>query len=161
MDEAIHPISPSCGGEKCMVCSEPATHKIGEEHLHGVPRRMHNLTAYVCCEHFGMVMGPFARSHCGVSEPPADEPLSREWLDDKYGRGSAAHPDNVYWTIGFVNVGCEMTWMRVCEVDTDVFLLELRTSEVSEDENAKERGTATLEVRTCGQLLRLLDAAGA
>lgn len=44
-----HPVSPSCGGEICR-CSEPATHKIGEEIQDGSHR--HNFTAYVCYRHF-------------------------------------------------------------------------------------------------------------
>ena len=68
-----HYVSPSCGGEKC-VCGAPATHKVGEENTGGdwmiagdaysYPR--HNLTSYICCEHFGFIMGPLAREWCAV-----------------------------------------------------------------------------------------------
>jgi hypothetical protein len=56
-----HFVSASCGGEKCRVCGKPATHKLGEEILHDDPNpSRHNLTAYVCCEHFTMIVGPAA-----------------------------------------------------------------------------------------------------
>lgn len=39
------------------MCREPATHKVGEELFHDDPNPYrHNLTAYVCCWHFGFIM---------------------------------------------------------------------------------------------------------
>ena len=61
-DELRHPqlhfVSPHCTGEICGMCwrekqEKKATHKIGEELSMG-----HNLTQYVCCEHFAMIVGP-------------------------------------------------------------------------------------------------------
>jgi len=47
-------------GEKCSVCGQPASHKIGEEFAVGDPRAMgHNLTSYVCEDHFNMVICPY------------------------------------------------------------------------------------------------------
>ncbi len=54
--------SASCRGERCSVCGADATHKLGEEIMHDDPfPERHNLTAYVCCEHFRMVLGPATR----------------------------------------------------------------------------------------------------
>lgn len=55
---------PQCVGEVCGVttasgrCRADATHKVEEEILDGAIR--HNLTQYVCCKHFALVMGPAA-----------------------------------------------------------------------------------------------------
>lgn len=58
-------ISGCCEGEKCSVCNHEATHKIGEEILFDDPNKMrHNLTAYVCCEHFQMLFGVAAKQYC-------------------------------------------------------------------------------------------------
>lgn len=55
-----HFISSSCGGEICSVCDELATHKLGEEIFWDDPNpNRHNLTAYVCCEHFTMILGKY------------------------------------------------------------------------------------------------------
>lgn len=66
-----HFVSAACEGERCSICGEPATHKVGEEIMRDdptafvhldlsatvvVPAR-HNYTAYVCCEHFQMIFG--------------------------------------------------------------------------------------------------------
>jgi len=55
-----HFISESCEGELCRICHEPATHKLGEEIMHDDPNpNRHNLTAYVCCKHWKMVLGDY------------------------------------------------------------------------------------------------------
>lgn len=69
-----HFVSASCGGQKCHIagCGKPATHKVGEEMFEDDPRPIrHNATAYVCCEHFRMIMGnnSFVDSIC----PPETE----------------------------------------------------------------------------------------
>lgn len=52
-------ISQSCIGETCSVCKQPATHKLGEEIASDDPNpNRHNLTAYVCTEHFNQVLKP-------------------------------------------------------------------------------------------------------
>jgi hypothetical protein len=50
--------SASCVGELCRICSAPAAAKVGEEIMHDdpIPNR-HNLTAYVCRDHFVMIFG--------------------------------------------------------------------------------------------------------
>lgn len=58
-----HWVSASCRGERCSVCGKEATHKVGEEIMSDdpmahVPR--HNMTAYICCDHFSAIM----RSEC-------------------------------------------------------------------------------------------------
>lgn len=68
-DAQGHPVYASCGGEKCGICYRagdkdvPARHKVGEEILDDdpVPVR-HNLTQYVCCRHYVMIVGPWATS---------------------------------------------------------------------------------------------------
>lgn len=53
-----HFVSESCGGETCVMCDRPATHKLGEEIMHDDPHpQRHNLTAHVCCEHYTAVLG--------------------------------------------------------------------------------------------------------
>lgn len=52
-----HAVSAACRGEHCSMCRQPATHKVGEEILFDDPNPIrHNLTAYVCCWHFGLMM---------------------------------------------------------------------------------------------------------
>lgn len=89
---ANHFVPPSCGGEKCGMCyregkNNPPTHKVGEEFLnfptqeeviaklkhpdHDDPycfTARHNLTQYVCCEHFAAIMGPLASQWCKLEE---------------------------------------------------------------------------------------------
>ena len=53
-----HFVSASCRGERCNICDAPATHKVGEEIFEDDPHPpRHSLTAYVCCQHFRMIMG--------------------------------------------------------------------------------------------------------
>jgi len=60
-----HFISASCQGQKCRICSLPATHKVGEEIPHDDPMpARHNLTAYVCCAHFMEIVGPVHTGPC-------------------------------------------------------------------------------------------------
>ena len=61
-----HFVSTSCVGEKCRICGDPATHKIGEEIMWDDPHKMrHTLTAYVCCDCFMMIVGPAAPCEAG------------------------------------------------------------------------------------------------
>jgi len=51
-------VSESCNGEVCSVCGKDATNKLGEEIPFDDPNKnRHNLTAYVCREHFTMIVG--------------------------------------------------------------------------------------------------------
>lgn len=60
-----HFVSGTCRGERCSVCGRDATHKLGEEIAFDDPLPFrHNLTAYVCCQHFVMIV----RSDCGKWE---------------------------------------------------------------------------------------------
>jgi hypothetical protein len=59
----LHPVTPNCEGERCSVCQQPAAHKIAEEIIpiqHTHTWAFHGLTAYLCCEHFVLVMGSAA-----------------------------------------------------------------------------------------------------
>lgn len=50
-------VSACCGGERCSMCGKPAARKVGEEIFHDDPHPIrHNLTAYVCLDHFNMIM---------------------------------------------------------------------------------------------------------
>ena len=65
----MHFVSESCRGERCQMCTinTPATHKVGEEILDGDPNPIrHNLTSYVCCDHFGQIFGRLARRMCST-----------------------------------------------------------------------------------------------
>ena len=45
---------------ECFLCKQnEATHKVGEESSHGKPVEFsrHNLTNFICCECFGLLMG--------------------------------------------------------------------------------------------------------
>lgn len=60
-----HFVSKSCRGEHCGICyrqgqRRPATHKVGEEILSDWYEQhtagpLHNLTQYVCCQHFAEI----------------------------------------------------------------------------------------------------------
>ena len=86
-------VSGTCIGEKCSVCGEPATNKIGEEIPFDDPNRgRHNLTAYVCEKHFNMVLSPYKN---GGKE-------TKEWSDkgmkDSYDKGYRdGHSDGVLY----------------------------------------------------------------
>ena len=60
-----HIVYQSCNGERCQMCYEPATHKVGEEIPH---RDRHNFTAYVCCRCFGAIFGVVAINWCETGE---------------------------------------------------------------------------------------------
>lgn len=63
----MHFVSASLAQQVCSVCGKPATHKIGEEHGSDDRRRIfHNLTNWLCCQHFRMVIGPAAV--CGIEQ---------------------------------------------------------------------------------------------
>lgn len=87
-----HFVSVSCGGEKCSMCGEPATHKVGEEIPHddpssvlaldlGVPVNIpmrHNFTAYVCCAHFREIFGsavPCVTPNAGIHRAAEGRPV--------------------------------------------------------------------------------------
>ncbi|WGM31453.1 hypothetical protein [Brevundimonas sp. NIBR11] len=65
-------VSACCKGERC-ICGRPAIRKIGEEIMPDDPAPIrHNLTAYVCAEHFALLLGPAAARSVGLSaSPPA------------------------------------------------------------------------------------------
>jgi hypothetical protein len=61
-----HFVSACCEGEVC-VCGRPATHKLGEEFLPDEPfPDRHNLTSYVCCGCFTLIVG--AASPCSYGD---------------------------------------------------------------------------------------------
>lgn len=56
-EEKDYFVSGTCIGEVCSVCGEDATNKLGEEIPYDHPHKnRHNLTAYVCREHFLMIV---------------------------------------------------------------------------------------------------------
>lgn len=76
-DRFPHFVSASCEGEWCHMCDEPATHKVGEEIPWDTPandKMRHNLTTYLCCQHFADLMGPICVGWCpgviAVQMPP-------------------------------------------------------------------------------------------
>lgn len=72
-------IPASCEGEVCF-CGKPAIRKLGEEIFSDdpIPNR-HNLTSYVCGEHFAMVLGPVAAKSVGV-EPQTEKSLEYPYI---------------------------------------------------------------------------------
>lgn len=65
MSRTTHFVSAACRGERCTLCGQDATHKVGEEILHDDPNPYrHNLTAYVCCCCFQ----PLMQVTCGATE---------------------------------------------------------------------------------------------
>ncbi len=72
-----HFISGSCMGERCGMCYRegvwtPATHKVGEEIPHDAPQpHGHNLTQYVCCRHFGLIVGGYSARKFRGCQPSA------------------------------------------------------------------------------------------
>jgi hypothetical protein len=83
-----HYVSVSKQGEVCNICGAPATHKVEEtlpsvyelggidtiEEIHKVLDQIqrHPYTAYICCLHFALIMGPSAAKWCGVDDHVAD-----------------------------------------------------------------------------------------
>lgn len=66
MGEAFQP-SVTCVGERCF-CGKPAAKKVGEEIPIDDPQPYrHNLTAYVCAEHYAQLMGPLGAQQVGLS----------------------------------------------------------------------------------------------
>ena len=64
---AYHYVLDSCEGEPCSVCHEPAKHKVEEvidvfDKAGQIVR--HPMTAYLCCKHFGDIMGNWAKEVC-------------------------------------------------------------------------------------------------
>lgn len=57
-----HFVSAACRGEHCTMCEDfpkkDATHKVGEEFFFDDPNPHlgHNMTAYICCWHYGLLM---------------------------------------------------------------------------------------------------------
>lgn len=59
-------VSATCEGELCR-CGRAAVRKVGEEIPCDDPRpRRHNLTAYVCAEHYAEIMGPVGAEQVGM-----------------------------------------------------------------------------------------------
>lgn len=50
-------VSGCCEGEKCSICGEPTTQKVAQVQFDDVPSIGHGYTAYLCTEHFNLVMG--------------------------------------------------------------------------------------------------------
>jgi hypothetical protein len=83
MRMANHFVSAICHGERCLVCGRDASHKVSEEIPPDDPDpHRHNLTAYLCCEHFGLVLGPEARMRCKM-EVTAVQDITREVLQQR------------------------------------------------------------------------------
>lgn len=52
VEHCAHPVRISIVEHHCHVCSQPATHKIGDE---SGPRTFHNLTTWLCCNHMSVL----------------------------------------------------------------------------------------------------------
>ena len=61
-------VSACCDGERCF-CGAPAEHKVCEAIFFDDPSRFrHELTSYICHEHFRQIMGPAADVRAMVAE---------------------------------------------------------------------------------------------
>jgi hypothetical protein len=61
--------SKACIGERCW-CGAPAAKKVGEEILFDDPNPdRHNLTRYICAEHYAQLMGPLGAKQVGYTRP--------------------------------------------------------------------------------------------
>jgi hypothetical protein len=61
--------SKTCIGE-CCWCGAPAAKKVGEEIPFDDPNpNRHNLTSYVCAEHYAQLMGPLGAKQVGLITP--------------------------------------------------------------------------------------------
>lgn len=59
-------ISDTCAGETCW-CGQPAVRKVGEEFAPDEPNPIrHNLTRYICAEHYAQLMGPAGARQVGL-----------------------------------------------------------------------------------------------
>lgn len=65
---SAHFVPEWCFGEACRICDQPASHKVEES----MADNRHPFTAYVCCEHFAMIMGDAV--FCKIP-PPLSEPV--------------------------------------------------------------------------------------
>jgi hypothetical protein len=58
--------SRACIGEMCW-CGAPAAKKVGEEILFDDPKpARHNLTRYICAQHYAQLMGPLGAKQVGI-----------------------------------------------------------------------------------------------
>lgn len=70
-------ISGCCEGERCF-CGKPAEHKVEETIFPDDPMQYrHELTAYICHEHFRQIMGPAADNRTPADAPKQPHPLSK------------------------------------------------------------------------------------
>ena len=60
-------VSDTCMGETCW-CGQPAVRKVGEEFAPDEPNPIrHNLTRYICAEHYAQLMGPAGARQVGIT----------------------------------------------------------------------------------------------
>lgn len=79
-------ISGTCKGEKCTVCGKDAYRKVGEQIPFDDPHKMrHELTAYVCKEHFEMVLMPY-KYRQRDQQKPSDWEREHEILSRQKGK---------------------------------------------------------------------------
>lgn len=108
-------VSGTCTGERCSMCGKPATRKVGEEipFDDSHPNR-HNLTAYVCDEHFNAIFsprratGPTVRVRIAVAVDANGSWTANGWLDG---------PDNAVIAECISHVGRRPA---VCWIEADV-----------------------------------------
>lgn len=79
-------VSPSCECERCGQCGKPATNKVGEEISHDDPgSQRHNLTVYLCAEHFDNLMdrGYYRRAE-RMTAMPEGMRSAEDWANNYY-----------------------------------------------------------------------------
>lgn len=79
---ATHPVRVDMAGVWCSMCGDPATHKVGEE----VDGSFHNLTNYLCCRHFTVVVWDCEDFPYAAGEQVPEVDYSAEYSDTEGAR---------------------------------------------------------------------------
>lgn len=102
-------VSATCEGERCSICGAPAAAKVGEEipfdHPH--PYR-HNLTAYVCADHFRAIMDRGGYRRAAPPAPVGQDAEDEAWLEAR----ASAQLNHAEWLAARPHVASEPGFYR-------------------------------------------------
>ena len=91
-------VNASCQGELCTMCGAPAVAKVGEEIAHDDPMpHRHNLTAYVCEQHFNQIMRRGSAGTAAVLDPCLEKREPGEPMFVLLARDAAAPVTLEHW----------------------------------------------------------------
>lgn len=127
-------------GEKCSVCKQLATHKIGEEFAADDPRAAgHNLTNYVCDEHFNMVICPYKYKPKDLEEaaqvevdkmPDTESVKTYQAVRDAFKAGANWQLTNIYTTGYTAGVQAELKSVEKLRETVKLMILHSSSSNV-------------------------------